>query len=84
MARATQAWDPFDGSASSGNCVSGPRLWVDENDLRLLMSMVRLLGRGEVPTDEMYVARKRLGLLLDPPPPPPLRPYRADMQGHGA
>ncbi len=64
--------------------MSGPRVWVDEDDLRLLMQMVRLMGRGEVPTDEMYVARKRLGQLPDPPPPSPLRPYRACMQGHGA
>ncbi len=60
--------------------MSGPRVWVDENDLRLLLAMTL---RTNI-TDEMHEARKRVRELLDPPPPPALWPYRACMQGHGA
>ncbi len=63
--------------------MSGPRVWVDENDLRLVMGMVDRLC-DEFGTDQEAAAMERLFGHLDPPPPPPLRPYRACMQGHGA
>ncbi len=62
--------------------MSGPRVWVDENDLRLLLRMVEVWS-GAV-TDEMHEARDRIKDQLDPPSPPPLQPYIACMQGHGA
>ncbi len=60
--------------------MSGPRVWVDENDLRLLVAMSWIA----YPTTEMREARERVKEQLDPPRPPPLPPYRACMQGHGA
>ncbi len=66
--------------------MSGPRVWVDENDLRLVLRAAD--GLEETATDlctpAMREARDRLLIQLDPLPPPPLRPYRANMQGHGA
>ncbi len=66
--------------------MSGPRVWVDENDLRLVLGVVKaddawLVGCR---SDEMRAALGRIKDQLDPPPPLPLRPYRACMQGHGA
>ncbi len=63
--------------------MSVPRVWVDENDLRLVLEMA-VLSCDENATGEMYAAHARIKQVLDPPPPPPLRPYRANMQGHGA
>ncbi len=62
--------------------MSGPRVWVDENDLRLLVDMA--LAYDDEITNDMRVARLRVKAQLDQSPPPPLRPYRACMQGHGA
>ncbi len=62
--------------------MSGPRVWVDESDLRLVL-VLAAEGDG-FPTDEMWDALDRIKKQLDPPAPPPLRPYRACMQGHGA
>ncbi len=63
----------------------GPRVWVDENDLRVVIGMAVLLRHPDAPlSDEHQQALSRLAGLLDPPPPPPLRAYRACMQGHGA
>ncbi len=62
--------------------MSGPRVWVDENDLRLVLEMARSAGDDITPA--MRIAAIRLRELLDPPAPPPLRPYIACTQGHGA
>ncbi len=62
--------------------MSGARVWVDENDLRLVLDMTYL--HHDLHTEEMFQAERRVRVMLDPPPPPPLRPYRACMQGHGA
>ncbi len=62
--------------------MSGPRVWVDENDLRLVVGMASVPD-GHV-TDQMADALARVKRVLDPPPAPPLGPYRACMQGHGA
>ncbi len=65
--------------------MSGPRVWVDENDLRIVIGIAVLFGRDDIPlSDEMRKAIGRLLVQLDPPPPPPLPPYRACMQRHGA
>ncbi len=61
--------------------MSGPRVWVDENDLRLVL---RMIERGEHRTSEMWEALGRVRVALEPPPHRPLQPYRANMQGHGA
>ncbi len=61
--------------------MSGPRVWVDENDLRLVLRMVE---RGEFRTGDMWEALSRVKRALDPPASPPLRPWRANMQGYGA
>ncbi len=62
--------------------MSGPRVWVDENDLRLVAEMA--WGQDEDVTQEMLDALGRVWQQLDPPAPPALPPYRACMQGHGA
>ncbi len=62
--------------------MSGPRLWVDEHDLRLVLAMAR--AADDQITPAMRIAATRLREQLDPPPAPPLRPWRACMQGHGA
>ncbi len=62
--------------------MSGPRVWVDESDLRAVLAMTELCDVDV--TDEMHEAVERLYDRLDPPPSPPLRPWRANMQGHGA
>ncbi len=62
--------------------MSGPRVWVDENDLSLVVEMASVAD-GQV-TDHMADALARVKRALDPSPPPPLRPYRACTQGHGA
>ncbi len=62
--------------------MSGPRVWVDESDLRLVCLMART--NEESHTDDMCDAFLRIKMVLDPPPPPPLRSYRANMQGYGA
>ncbi len=66
--------------------MSGPRVWVGENDLRLLLGVVNADGAWLVGchSDEMHAALSRIKEQLDPPPSPPLRPYRACMQGRGA
>ncbi len=61
--------------------MSGQRLWVDENDLRLVLRMVE---RGEFRTGEMWEALRRLKERLDPLPPSPIREHPAWLQGHGA
>ncbi len=68
-----------------GTGMSGPRVWVDENDLRVVLAIATLLRRPDMPLSEgMSDALARLAAQLDPPPPPPLGPYRACMHGHGA
>ncbi len=62
--------------------MSGPRVWVDENDLRVVVEAVEACGT--FCAHEMCEAGKRLKEQLDPPPPPPLRPYIPCTQGHGA
>ncbi len=65
--------------------MSGPRVWVDENDLRVLLRMaVQSRGADESVSEEMMAVIGRVAWQLEPPPPPPLPPYRACMQGHGA
>ncbi len=72
--------------------MSGPRVWVDENDLRAAIRLAEgVMKLAELPHHEddldfglLWDALARLRVALDPPPPPPLRPYRACMQGHGA
>ncbi len=63
--------------------MSGSRVWVDENDLRLVLQAFQITS-GVVDIRAMEEAAGRLRVVLDPPVPPPLRPYRANMQGHGA
>ncbi len=63
--------------------MTGPRVWVDEHDLRLLLEM-RIENEHGLITPAIRLAAIRLKQQLDPPPPPPLRPWRACMQGHGA
>ncbi len=70
--------------------MSGPRVWVYENDLRLVMELVELLNgeynpdNAEPSFDVLLEAVDRVRVALDPPPLPPLQPYIACMQGHGA
>ncbi len=62
--------------------MSGPRVWVDENDLRTVVEMAS--ATDEYVTQAMQESLERVKEVLDPPSPLPLRPYRACMQGHGA
>ncbi len=64
--------------------MSGPRVWVDENDLRVVIGVATLLTSPAVLSEEARRAVARIAAKLDPPKPPSLRPYRARMQGHGA
>ncbi len=64
--------------------MSGPRVWVDENDLRLVIEMAVNDGEYHQDMEPLRAALRRVEAVLDPLPPPPLRPYRACTQGHGA
>ncbi len=64
--------------------MSGPRVWVDEADLRAVIELAELGEEYHPNVDPLWAAVRRVRALLDPPPSPPLRPYRACMQGHGA
>ncbi len=63
--------------------MSGPRVWVDENDLRLVLQAFQITSQV-IDTRAMEEAAGRLRAVLDPPAPPPLRPYMPCTQGHGA
>ncbi len=56
--------------------MNSPRVWVDENDLRIVIGIATLFRRDDIPlSDEMQKAIGRLLVQIDSPPPSPLRPY---------